>query len=252
MTKNKTRVDTDQTLVLMKRFSDPVVKMLVHTPLTANQISVFSFVFIAPAVSYLLITGGYVYGLIALFILIIHSFLDLMDGELARQKKLVSRLGSWYENTLDPLMQLIVLMSIILSILLTQEIWFKYIVLLGFLGQSYAHILGVIATEKFRVDPLTGNAALNESVGSSDSILDFLLKNIMVPSHPFFVMILTMRFYLVFGIIFNQLFYAFLAFSIAISVRSFVLYLILTLHFSENPKLQRYAVFTYLKENEKK
>lgn len=248
--KKKTRVDTDPTLLIMKKFSDPIVMILAKTPLTANQISIGSFLLFAPFTSFLLITGTQTSNLIALAVLILHSFLDLMDGELARQKKIVSRLGGWFESSLDPMMQHIVLISIAINVVCFTDSSVKYLAFLAILGQSVASILGGVLTNKFKIDPLTGNGEFNELVGTSKNSLDFLMKNIMVPSHPTFIFLFTMRFYLIVGILSNRLPLLFALFAIGITVRSVLLYFIITAHFSDNPKLQKYAVFKYLRSVE--
>lgn len=250
--KKKTRVDTDITLVFMKRFSDKIVQLLVKTPITPVQISVISFLVTAPLVTYLFIIGSWTANIIALTILIIHSFLDLMDGELARQKKMSSRLGIWLEVSLDPLMQTIVILSISLNILLNVQSNFKYLIFLVLFGQAFANILGTMLQTKFKIDPLTGNRIFNNAVGESRHSFDFVLKNIVVPSHPVFVLFFTLRFFVIIGIIINRLPLTFILFGFFIVIRAFVLFTVLTIHYTDHPINRRLAIFKYLTQAEDK
>lgn len=247
--KKKTRVDTDVTLVFLKRFSDPVVSWLVKTPVTPNQVTLGSFLIFAPLTAYLLFKGGYLYNFLALGVLFLHSFLDLMDGEMVRQGKPSSKLGIWFEFSLDPLMQQIVIYSIALHTLVVLPMGLNLLALLPLFGQGWANSLGLLLSVKFKIDPLTGQKEFNDLVGGSKYYLDFVLKNIIVPSHWLFVMLFTLRFYLVVGIFLNILPYAFIVFGFFIVLRALVVYLVLTIRHGDNPKkYDKYAVFRYLNE----
>jgi len=248
--KRRTRIDTDITLVFLKRYSDQAVRLLAKTPVTPVHIGVFSFLLFVPPTAYLLFVGGHLNNIIALCILILHSFLDLMDGELARQKKMSSRLGIWLEESLDPLTQTVVILSISLHILTNVEGPIKYLVFMCLFGQSFANMLGTILATRYKIDPLTGNKNFNDFVGDSKHYGDFLLKNILVPSYPVFVVLLTMRFYLIVGILVNQLPLFFYAFGIAIVVRAISVYAILTYHYMNFRKNSKYKVFSYLNREE--
>lgn len=249
MKKKKTRVDADITLLFLKKYSDKVVRLLGNTPVTPVHISVVSFVLFAPLVAYLFFIGGYVNNMLALIILVVHSFLDLMDGELARYKNLSSRLGIWLELSLDPLIQTLVILSISLNILIHYPSDFKYLVFLVILGQSYANILGTMLWAKFKLDPFVGNKAFTD-IAKSTHLLDFFLKNIIVPTHPIFGLFFTMRFLLIIGIITDRVPLAFFTFGIFITIRATVIFFVLSYYYAGSMKIQKYKVFQYLKHSE--
>ena len=246
--KKKTRVDTDVTLLYMKHYSDKVVKWLVKTPITPNQITIGSFLVFAPSVSYLLLVGGYRNNLIALGLLFLHSFLDLMDGEMVRQGKKSSRLGIWFESSLDPLLQMLVILSIVLHVLLNFSQPWRYLVFFAISGQWLANSLGVRLSYKFKIDPLTGNHEFNNALGDSGLAIDRVLKNIIVPSTFIYMLLFTLRFHMIIGILLNILPYTFTIFGFFISFRALVVYLVLTLHYSDIPNLDKYATFRYLNQ----
>ena len=245
----KTRVDSDMTLVWLKKLADIVVNVLLKTPVTPNQVTLANFLIFAPLASYLLFVGDYVHNLLALFVLIISSFIDLVDGELARQSKRVSKLGAWYESSLDPLTQSMVIFSIALHILFYIPADWKYLALLPLFSQGFANYLGITFSNLFKIDPLTGNPELNESANRSHSGIDFLLRNIIVPTHWLFILLFTLRFHMIIGILLNVLPFTFLVFGVFITIRVMVMYLVLCLHYKDDTRLNKYEIFRYLKRS---
>lgn len=247
--KKETRVDTDITLVWLKKISDPVVRWLVKTPITPNQVTLGNFLIFAPLVSYLLITGGYRNNILALIALGVSSFLDLMDGEMVRQGKPSSKLGIWYELSLDPLIQGVVIFSIALNVLLNVEANWKYLALLPLFGQGFANYFGLMLNNKFNIDPITEHQPLKDAVANSPSVVDVVLGNMLVSTHWLFVLLFTLRFHIIVGIILNVLPFTFLLFGVFITIRLLVMYIVLCLHYSNRSEyLQKYAVFRYLGE----
>lgn len=245
--KKKTRVDSDITLVWMKYLSDKVVQLLMKTPITPNQITLGNFLIFAPLVSYFLVRGGYLFNFLALGALVMSSFLDLMDGEMVRQGKPSSKLGIWFEASLDPLIQSVVIFSIALYVLIHIGADWKYLALLPLFGQGFANSLGLTLHNTFKIDPLTGHQTLNQGVEASTSWVDFLARNIMVPTHGLFVFLFTLRFHMIIGIFLNKLHYTFIIFGVFIVIRALAIYIILCLHYADKDlKLNKYAVFRYL------
>ncbi len=85
---------------LNRPISRRISAVLAHTPVTPNMISVFSFI-LAVAGGTLFGVGGYLWPLIAGFLVQAASIIDGSDGEIARLKFRSSPFGGWFDSVLD-------------------------------------------------------------------------------------------------------------------------------------------------------
>ena len=87
-----------------RRLNRPISRrlsaVLAHTPVTPNMISVFSFI-LALAGGALFGIGGYLWPLVAGFLVQAASIVDGSDGEIARLKLRSSPFGGWFDSILD-------------------------------------------------------------------------------------------------------------------------------------------------------
>ncbi len=79
-----------------QRIARVLVRPLVKTPITPNQLTVFTLV-VALSGAGLLAEGGRVYANWGAGLFVLSRFLDHFDGELARQKGMTSRLGYYLD-----------------------------------------------------------------------------------------------------------------------------------------------------------
>src|SRR3989338_2970162 len=121
--KKSTRKITDPTLQLQKKMALPVIALLLKTPITANQITIFNFLIFVPVACFLFLKGGFTSNIFGLIAIIIYSFFDLVDGEVARQKNMQSALGQWLDLGLDSILQTLIMFSIAANILLGGSQW---------------------------------------------------------------------------------------------------------------------------------
>jgi len=90
-------------------FTTPVAKVLSHTPLTPNAITLIGFVLICGA-AFLVATHHFLWGGIGV---LVASIMDAFDGALARYSGRVSRFGAVLDSTLDRFSEGVVLLGII-------------------------------------------------------------------------------------------------------------------------------------------
>ena len=87
-----------------RRLNRPISRrlsaVLAHTPVTPNMISVFSFL-LALGGGALFGIGGYLWPLVAGFLVQAASIIDGSDGEIARLKFRSSPFGGWFDSVLD-------------------------------------------------------------------------------------------------------------------------------------------------------
>ena len=97
--------------LISRRFSLPLTKLFARTPLTPNLISVLGFL-IGLVSLYCFTLAGYAPKLIGALLLQFSSFIDHVDGEIARLKFQQSRFGGILEMTLDQILHILLMLSI--------------------------------------------------------------------------------------------------------------------------------------------
>ena len=94
-----------------------MVGVLARTPLTPNAITWFGFILVLGAAA--LVITGHLFA--AGFVVIIAGFFDVLDGALARHIKQATPFGAVLDSTLDRLSDAVLLLSILVLFLLTEE-----------------------------------------------------------------------------------------------------------------------------------
>jgi len=84
---------------ILRPLAKPLVKILLKTSITPNQVSVLSML---PAITalFFFIEGGYKNIIIGSIMAFIYLILDATDGQLAREKNLKSKLGHWLDGVI--------------------------------------------------------------------------------------------------------------------------------------------------------
>jgi len=82
---------------ILRPLAKPLVKILLKTSITPNQISMLSIVPVIISL-FFLIKGGYKGTIIGSILALIYLLLDAIDGQLAREKNLKSKLGQWLDG----------------------------------------------------------------------------------------------------------------------------------------------------------
>jgi CDP-diacylglycerol--glycerol-3-phosphate 3-phosphatidyltransferase len=93
---------------LASRFAEPLVRVLVRTPVTPNALSWSGFI-LALGAAALVIIG---YPLAAGVVVLVAGFFDILDGALARHIKKVTPFGAVLDATLDRLSEGVILLAI--------------------------------------------------------------------------------------------------------------------------------------------
>ncbi len=94
---------------LAYRFTEPVVRLLVRTPITPSAITWFGFLLTVGAAA-LIITGHL---LAAGLVVLIAGCFDMLDGALARFTNQATRFGAVLDSTLDRLSEAVLLIGIL-------------------------------------------------------------------------------------------------------------------------------------------
>ncbi|MDQ3666294.1 MAG: CDP-alcohol phosphatidyltransferase family protein [Acidobacteriota bacterium] len=83
-----------------KKVALPFIKLLLHTPVTPNMISVGG-VFVSLAAGYSFFQGGYFYSVVGAILSYVSALFDHVDGSIARLKSMESAFGCYFEQGCD-------------------------------------------------------------------------------------------------------------------------------------------------------
>jgi CDP-diacylglycerol--glycerol-3-phosphate 3-phosphatidyltransferase len=95
--------------VLARYLTQPIIHLLVKTPITPNALTVCSLL-ITVVAAVLLIQG---YFLIAGFVILFAGLFDILDGALARSTNRVTKFGGALDSTLDRLAEALIFISLL-------------------------------------------------------------------------------------------------------------------------------------------
>lgn len=87
--------------IVSRKMAEPFVSSISKTNITPNKVTTLNFLLFIPLTTFFFALGGYLTNLIALILLSLYSFVDFMDGMLARMKSMQTATGAWLDSTLD-------------------------------------------------------------------------------------------------------------------------------------------------------
>lgn len=86
--------------ILFRPLSLPLTKLLARTPITPNQITTVTMVLVAIGL-WLAASAEPTRVVLGSLVILVSSYVDCCDGEIARLKVLSSKLGAWYDTIVD-------------------------------------------------------------------------------------------------------------------------------------------------------
>jgi len=106
---------------LKKAVSLAATRVLLHTKVTANQISLMRLMLLGPAAASCFSFGTYLGSVLGVLLFNLFDFLDYLDGDLARARGQTSELGQFLDHIGDPIGFLLVLGGLTLGALRTED-----------------------------------------------------------------------------------------------------------------------------------
>ena len=129
--------------------------LLIHTNITANQVTIISYFFVIIA-SIFFFTGSLWNIFIGIMIIQFTNMLDCVDGELARYRKESSLLGAHLEDIYHSLVWYLMFFPLAFGIFL--KTGWEYILIFGFLCSAFSHSVIIPAMESSIIKGKLGNA----------------------------------------------------------------------------------------------
>lgn len=239
----------DPNVIPIRLIANQIVRILMKTKITPNQVTVWKFILLLPLIAYFFLRGGYIDNIIALFLLVVSTIFDLVDGSLARMKSMTSKLGGWLDGILDLILSNIVLGAVTLGVMrITGNPHWALAGLACLFGQDLANVMMSYFEKKFDFSCEMGSEEFDQKfkkIGKI-SLWDSFLKNIITPTRLTYIFFFTMRYLLLLGVFFYRLDIFLIAFAIAINIRWSAMFY-LYVKYLEDSKNKLYTV-KFLKE----
>jgi len=188
-----------------RKISVIFTRLLVNTPVTANQVSVFSFL-LAIAAAYFLSTGIYKNLIIGGILVQLSFTFDCVDGEIARLKKLCSAKGAWLDSLFDRISDGILIFAVTFG--LYNQTNNPFIWAYGFAGLIGVYMSSIVVE---KVSLGLGKEKLSQA--QSGFFIVKLLKKIGINPQYLALGIDVQMFVIALGAILNQLFLVLLFFA---------------------------------------
>ena len=181
----------------------PVINFFLKVNLTPNQITVGRFLFLVlPAVA-LFTQGRYWFNILGLILIYFNSLLDLVDGEVAKKKQMITEVGPWLDTLFDYISLLLVLGALSIGVYSNNPEGFSFVLgitLLSLYGISL--ILNIDLQRIFNLGPRNAGDFVKEFYRHKNKRLtDQVLGSILFPYKPLFLIFFSTRYFLIAGIL---------------------------------------------------
>jgi len=207
------------------QFSYGLFLLVRKTKITPNQVTVFRFVVTAPLCIYFFSRGEYLYNVIGLLLYIILSALDWVDGLLARDSWRATTLGRFLDHGLDRFLVYIVLGSIFYGNFNYYNSWSWAVLAVLFYSAMFLVSWVQLDFDRFfhlEFERYPEVRAKIKELNLPLSFSDRLLLNFLNVHHNSLAKFcFCLSYPLTVGIIFNQLFAAFVFMTVMLYIRIF-------------------------------
>ena len=242
--------DLDVVVRLMRRGSAIVSDGANRLGLKPNHITVFRLVVLGGVACGLLATGSYWLHVVALVLLMLNFFFDLVDGDLARRHNLRSPLGAALEENLDS----ILLNALILALVIGMSLRGEPYAVVGYVclfSQVFSRHYTDLYKERFGVDCVESHADVEAVRGSSDW-LTHAVAELLAPKGQLFSLFSNFRYFLIVGVVVNQIGPALALYTAFISLRWIGLMAFTISYYGAHPALSKYKIYPVLAKLEHK
>lgn len=215
------------------------MRFLVKRNITTTQITVFNFFFSLIFAVFFFSRGTYLANWIALGVMGISTILDYADGDLGRNHNRSSPVSIWLDETGDIVLQNSIMAAICFSISRFEpSALLLVVIMLYFVGNSITNVISFHYNNTFGFDSYKGNALFRKYMETKPTLLNRFLKNLIDPtSSAVGLVFYTIRYWIVFGIIFDQMKTILICVTFIITFRWIAMYILYALHLKHYKKL---------------
>ena len=204
---------------------------------TPNQITAFNLFFTIAGGWYFFSQGTYLGNIRGCAVLLISGYLDYLDGDLARDKQQFSAFGLWLDSGCDMIIQNTIMAAVAFG-LCRESNSLLPVAIMFFISNNAMQIISLHYNSTFGFDSHKGNDLFRGYMDKKPSLFNKTLKNLLDPTSSkigFFMF--TFRYWLVIGILFNQMKWAFIIITALLLFKVVVMHVIYGMHLLEYKKL---------------
>lgn len=225
---NRNKMDITHKLYF--KFNEPLINWLIKLKITANQLSIFNIFLMLFGVCGLLIMR---WNWLALCLIAVSVIIDYADGDLAKKTKTVGEAGIWLDTYTDIIMQNSVMGAIAIGN--NVPVW---LVVIFFISNLTLNIVGLQYNAIFGFDSYKGNSLFRKYMDEKPTFINKFFKELIDPTDNFISLVLyTIRYWIVAGIICNNLLFVFIIITSLTLLRAVCMYMIFTLYLLDCKKL---------------
>lgn len=228
----------------------PFIRFCVRKRIAPNQITIFNMLLVLVCVCYLLSRGSYVHNLWALGFMAISSIIDYSDGDLAKQTNAVSQAGIWIDTYSDIILQNAVMGAVSIGAY-KQELPLIFIVLF-FVFNSTLNLVSLQYNDRFEFSSYKGNELFRQFMDQKPTLVNRFFKSLVDPTYSRVALVCySVRYWLIAGIISNQINIAFIVITLLTIFRSALMYFIYTFYLLGSKKLWLLQALSLLDDERK-
>jgi phosphatidylglycerophosphate synthase len=238
--------DLDPVVQGLRKLSVRVADVAFRLHLRPNHITLFRFCFLGGLAAACLVVGGYLFNFLALILLAAGFFFDLVDGDLARRHNMRSHYGAELEVNLDAILLSLLLLAISCHAFLSHT-GLEFVGLIGLFSQIFSTYYTNLYKMRFNIDCVESNPLMEElRAKKSISAVERFIIELLAPKHIIYSLFSNFRYYLVIGVLINQLVITFLIFAIMLSIRWISLAITVIAYGKHQDRPSQYEFFSVL------
>lgn len=226
---------------IYKQYISPVlVKPLIKAGITANQLTIFNFAFTITLGVYFFSRGTWWGNWLALAVCAVNVVLDFADGDLARRRKKSSLLGHWLDCVGDIILQSSIVAGICFGIYKggAPPLQLLAAIMLYFISNTIMNVVSIHYNNTFGFDSYKGSALFRKYMNTKPTVINRFLKNLIDPTASWIgLSFYTVRYWIVFGAIFNQMYFIFFCITAIALFRWIGMYILYALYLDHYKKL---------------
>ena len=215
---------------IYKKFSIPLVRLLIRCRITANQITVFNIFLMTFGAGYCFAVRQYWW---AVVICGISAVLDYADGDIAAATTGYTPAGAWVDSFGDIIKQNGIMGAIAIGI--GAPAW---LIVVFFVANAALNVISFHYNNTFGFDSYNGSKLFRRYMDKKPSILNRVLKNIIDPTASWVGLWFgTVRYWIIIGVVFGCMLLVFAVITFTNVCKGIFMFVIYALHLAEYKKL---------------
>lgn len=216
--------------------------------ITPNQITIFDHLLTLTVGIWAFSRGTWWGNYTGLAVMLIIGILDYADGDVAKQTKGYTKLGVWLDSVFDVIIQNAVMAAIAIG---CHKLGMSFAIsACFFVGNAGLNLVSFHYNQTFGFDSHKGSDLFRKYMETKPTYFNRFMKNLIDPTSSGPGLILyTVRYWLVLGIIFNCMPAIFIIITVLTNFRWIMMYILYAMHLNEYQKFWVLQALAIIDEN---